>query len=175
MAQTSAGLEAIIKKSNGIDSSRPLRAYVENGVATVSTFAPPKASDQDCKINSLLITKSLMEKYPNLRGLRITFYDSKLASGFRTVEVPKVLAQRIDAGRPVQEVLAQVKLAHGARPAQTMAKSSPPPSNPKALNTGDLKQLLKPQPLTAAQRQQQETFNDTLENINSISNRLLGK
>jgi uncharacterized protein YjcR len=56
-----------------------------------------------------------------------------------------------------------------------MAKSSPPPSNPKALNTGDLKQLLKPQPLTAAQRQQQETFNDTLENINSISNRLLGK
>lgn len=174
VSQTAAELEAIIKNSNGIDATRPLRAYMQNGVATVSTFAPPKASDQDCKINSLFITKALMERYKNIKGLRITFYDTKLASGFRTIEVPKELARRVDAGRPVQEVLAQVKLVHGQRPAQIIAKSKAPS---KRVNPAELipQQLLKPKPLTAAQRQQQETFNETLENINSISNRLLGK
>jgi hypothetical protein len=174
--QTSADLETIIKTSNGIDSSRPIRAYVDKAVATVSTYSPPNASDQDCKINSLFIVKALANRYPNIQGLRITFYDSKLASGFRTIEVSKEHARRIDAGKPVQEVLATINIVRGHRPAQVVAKSNAAKKSPVYNQALASEKLLFPsRPLSAADKQQQEAFTDTLNNINSISKRYFGQ
>lgn len=112
-AQTATDIQKILKNSKGIESGRPLKAVVNDGTVTVSTYAHPKSSDQDCKINALFILKDLKRHHKTIHRLSITFYDVTNPNRYRTVDVSEEQVAAVDNGRKVQEVLSQVDIVRG--------------------------------------------------------------
>ena len=123
-AQTPAEVEKIVRKSKGLESTRPVKVIVQKNRISVSTYSHAQATDQDCQINALLIMKDLVARYKSLQQMAISFYDPVDHTRYRTVIVTKQQVDLVDRGRPVQEVLSGVSLTYGKSAAPAASASA---------------------------------------------------
>lgn len=69
-----------------------VQAYYSNGEATINTYAHPKATDNDCKIEAVLVTKVLTAD-PGfgsaIKSVRVNFYNQSNPTYYRAVVVPE--------------------------------------------------------------------------------------
>lgn len=123
-AQAAAEIENVIRNSKWVDKTRPVRAQVGARETTVSTYSHRKASDQDCKINSLFIMKELAQHFKTIHRLHICFFDPINPDHFRAVDVSEGDVSLVDGGKPVQEVLSQLNLTRGKLQKQQSAATA---------------------------------------------------
>jgi hypothetical protein len=123
-AQTASDIENIVRSSKWVDKSRPVRAFINSKLVTISTYCDSQDSDQNCKINSLFIMKELLNRYKTIHRMRISFFNPKISNAFRSLEVTEGDVVLIDSGKPAQQVLSQIQITHGILPGSSSAKAS---------------------------------------------------
>lgn len=72
-------LEATVREAKIFSSEYPAHVLVHAPEVEVFTVRHPKATDQDCKIDAVLLAKLLFDKYPKLTRLKLVFHDDKSA------------------------------------------------------------------------------------------------
>lgn len=88
-AATPTEMVAILRNAKIVNPLYPLRANLAEHEAMVTTQRNPKATDKDCKIDSVLIAKALIESFPgDVLRVKVLFsdYDKQTCS---TVTVSK--------------------------------------------------------------------------------------
>lgn len=79
-----------------------------DGLFTVQLYRNPKANDNDLKIDSVLITKTLYDKYPDaLKSVLVKFFDPGRPT-FKQVTIPEGLIKRFAGGELSQQALLDV-------------------------------------------------------------------
>lgn len=80
-----------------------------DGQFTVSTYRNPKAQDKDLKIDAVLITKVLFDKYADvLKSVAVKFHDPSRPAMFKLITVPEGLIKRFASGELSQQALMDV-------------------------------------------------------------------
>jgi hypothetical protein len=75
------GVEKVVHEAKIFSSEFPLHAIIKAPEAEILTVRHPKATDQDCKIDSVLVAKLLFDKYPKqLTRMKLILSDDKSAS-----------------------------------------------------------------------------------------------
>lgn len=70
-------LIALVRSARVLDPATPVHVTVDNGEATVSTLRSAKATDQDCKIDAVLLAKTIMDAFPkDVSRTKLMFSDS---------------------------------------------------------------------------------------------------
>jgi hypothetical protein len=69
------------------DLSDSLTVRITGSEITVSAYRSPKSSDQDCKIDAVLIAKELVSKYRSITVVRAVFFDMSAPTNYRTCVV----------------------------------------------------------------------------------------
>jgi hypothetical protein len=89
-----AGLAAIksedvqkIVKDAGLWSDARLNVVCGDNEVRISTYRDSKESDRDCKIDSVLITRRIMEASPGITRVTLQFYDRLKSSEYKQIEV----------------------------------------------------------------------------------------
>jgi hypothetical protein len=81
----------IVRQAKILNPSLELNAQVSGTVINISTYLNPKANDNDCKIDAVLIAKTLFDSYPpnSFGDVRVSFYETTDPSrtAYRTVIV----------------------------------------------------------------------------------------
>ena len=114
LAQSPADISRLLRNSKLVDTGREVNATLSGEQVSISTFAHPKAKDQDCKITALLMMKELRQHYRNIRRSRVLFFDPANPSQYREVIISESEVQLVDAGRPVPEVLSRISVRGGS-------------------------------------------------------------
>lgn len=87
---TPAEMRQAIRSKNILKSD--VQAYYSNGEAVINTYAHAKATDNDCKIEAVLVTKVLTTD-PGfgsaIKSVRVNFYNPANTSQYRAVVVPE--------------------------------------------------------------------------------------
>jgi hypothetical protein len=81
-------LEKVIEGSKILTPGYPIRAVVRNDEGFVSTYRNPNASENDCKIDAVLITRKVIEakKPVRLTKVQVDFYHpDELTKGSRVI------------------------------------------------------------------------------------------
>lgn len=86
-AVTGADVVSAIDKSKILDASIRVNAQVTPGVVYVSTYKNPKANDKDCKIEAVLLAKTVMELDANVPRVEIRFYNQNALSRYKKISV----------------------------------------------------------------------------------------
>lgn len=115
-AQTSAEISSLIKKSKLVDSNRDVNAVITPGLTTISTYAHPRASDQDVKITALLMMKELRQHYKTINHVRAVFFDPGNVRHYREVEIVENDVRQVDLGKPVPQILSHIAVRNCVMP-----------------------------------------------------------
>lgn len=86
-AITGADVVSAIDKSKILDASIRVNAQVTPGVVYVSTYKNPKANDKDCKIEAVLLAKTVMELDATVPRVEIRFYNQNALSKYKKISV----------------------------------------------------------------------------------------
>ncbi len=119
--QTSAEINSLFTKSKLVDPGRQVNAAVGTDKTTISTYSHPKATDQDCKVAALMMMKALKQQYKTIHLIHVLFYDPANPKQFREVKIREADFLLLNSGRPLQEVVSLIDIAH--RKPQTTALS----------------------------------------------------
>lgn len=84
---TGADVVSAIDKSKILDASIRVNAQVTPGVVYVSTYKNPKANDKDCKIEAVLLAKTVMELDATVPRVEIRFYNQNALSKYKKISV----------------------------------------------------------------------------------------
>jgi hypothetical protein len=118
--QTAADINTLLRKSKFVDTGRMVNTNISADRTIISTYANPRASDQDCKVTALLMMKELSQHYKKIHRIQVLFYDPADSKSYREVEIREGDKLLVDQGKPLQEVLSQIDVAHHT--------SAPPPN-----------------------------------------------
>jgi hypothetical protein len=61
---TPVTLLSLVRSAKILDPEYPIHVTLENKEATLTTVRNPKATEQDCKIDAVLVAKTVMDTYP---------------------------------------------------------------------------------------------------------------
>lgn len=87
LAQTASTVEELINSSKILPAEYKIRASVAGPEVTITTYRNVKATDQDCKIDAILIAQKVMATYKKVAAVRTQFYNSAKPSQFDQVEI----------------------------------------------------------------------------------------
>jgi PsbP-like protein len=110
--QIAAEINTLLKKSKFVDTGRMVNTNISPDRTIISTYANPRASDQDCKVTALLMMKELHQHYKKIHRIDVLFYDPADPKSYREVEIREGDILLVDQGKPLQEVLSQIDVAH---------------------------------------------------------------
>ncbi len=74
-AVTPVELVAILRNARVVAADYPLRASYNEREAVVTTKRNPQAKDNDCKIEAVMMTKALMDSFPEILRVKVLFSD----------------------------------------------------------------------------------------------------
>lgn len=83
---TGENVEEAVRKAQVIKKDYPVHAVISGREATILTRRHPKATDDDLRIDSVLITKSVLDKFDSIGTVQVLFRDEDSSSG-KSVEV----------------------------------------------------------------------------------------
>lgn len=87
LALSGADVVAAIDKAKVLDASIRVNAQVTPEVIYISTYKNPKANDRDCKIEAVLLAKTVMELDNKIPRVEIRFYSQNALSRFKKISV----------------------------------------------------------------------------------------
>ncbi|MBK8221859.1 MAG: hypothetical protein IPK73_12615 [Candidatus Obscuribacter sp.] len=87
LALSGADVVAAIDKAKVLDASIRVNAQVTPEVIYISTYKNPKANDRDCKIEAVLLAKTVMELDSKIPRVEIRFYSQNALSRFKKISV----------------------------------------------------------------------------------------
>lgn len=130
----------------GSDTSVRVQIVEKEREVAISTMHNPKSTDRDCKIDAILIARSLMDVYPGkFAKVRITFYDRNNASSYRQVSVREGDI-RAFASRQISQdtLLSEIELisAQKNQPSSAAQSHGAPPEVVQGPYRGERMQLL---------------------------------
>ncbi len=123
-AQSSAEINALLRKSKFVDTGREVNSVVSKDLTTISTFSHPQATDQDCKVTALLMLKELHQHYADISHIRVFFYDPANINSYREVSVKQSDVALVDMGKPLQSVLSRVAVRRSVSTRSTASGNS---------------------------------------------------
>ena len=83
---TGENVEEAVRKAQVIKKDYPVHAVISGREATILTRRHPKATDDDLRIDSVLITKSVLDRFDSIGTVQVLFRDEDSSSG-KSVEV----------------------------------------------------------------------------------------
>ncbi len=83
---TAANVEEAVRKSQVVKKDYPVHAVISGREAKILTRLHPKATDDDLRIDSVLITKSVLDRFNTIGTVQVLFRDEDSSSG-KSVEV----------------------------------------------------------------------------------------
>ena len=86
---TATEMVAILRNAKVVNPQYPLRANFNEHEAIVTTQRNPKATDKDCKIDAVLMAKTLMDTYPGeILRVKVLFsdYDKQTCSAIKVTK-----------------------------------------------------------------------------------------
>lgn len=83
---TGENIEEAVRKAQVIKKDYPVHAVISGREATILTRRHPKATDDDLRIDSVLITKSVLDRFDSIGTVQVLFRDEDSSSG-KSVEV----------------------------------------------------------------------------------------
>ncbi len=83
---TGENVEEVVRKAQVIKKDYPVHAVIEGREATILTRRHPKATDDDLRIDSVLLTKSVLDRFDSIGTVQVIFRDEDSSSG-KSVEV----------------------------------------------------------------------------------------
>ncbi len=99
----------VIKLSQVIPVNKQIQVKISNKEVVLSMYYSPKASDQDCKIDAVLLTRAIMQKFNKEVSLvRIFFYDNIKTDEYRMVVVRSGDIQSFGKGKLDEKLLFSV-------------------------------------------------------------------
>lgn len=101
----------------GKDISDSLAVRIAGSEITVSAYVGPKSSDQDSKIDAVLIAKELVSKYRSIKFVRVVFSDINDPNKYRSIVVRAGDIDLYGSGALSKENLFKmINVAHERRP-----------------------------------------------------------
>ena len=89
-AATPANLAKDIQDARVLAPGTRVRVRIDKDKALVSTFRNQKANDKDCKIEAVLIGKTIFDKQENgVNSITVYFYDATNPSKYKSITVSK--------------------------------------------------------------------------------------
>lgn len=97
---------AAIKRAGILPADARITARLDGDQAKISTYRNRKASDQDCKIDAMLVSKVLMDLAPNdIARISAYFFNSRDLASYKEVQVTSGDVKVFGAGAVGQEKL----------------------------------------------------------------------
>lgn len=87
LALSGADVVGAIDRAKVLDASIRVNAQVTPEVVYISTYKNPKANDRDCKIEAVLLAKTVLELDSHVPRVEIRFYSQNALSRFKKVSV----------------------------------------------------------------------------------------
>ena len=114
-AATSASLAQDIEDARVLAPGTRVRASIAKGQALISTFRNRKANDRDCKIEAVLIGKTIFDKPENeVNSITVYFYDSGNPSKYKSITVSKGDVAAFGTGQVSKsELLSSIQIREG--------------------------------------------------------------
>ncbi|MBU6453570.1 MAG: hypothetical protein KGS72_17455 [Cyanobacteria bacterium REEB67] len=112
---TDADITSAIEKAKIFDSSIRLNARINSDEIMVSTYKNPKAADQDCKIDAVLVAKTIMDLAPGeVPRVTVYFYSASTLSSYKEVSVTAGDVKAFASGSlSKDELLSSIKIKEG--------------------------------------------------------------
>ncbi|GEM_PF-1060824 len=80
-------IEAAVRQAHVVNKNYPLHAVISGREATILTRRHPKATDDDLRIDGVLVTKAVIDSFPsNIDRVKVLFRDEDATSG-KSVEL----------------------------------------------------------------------------------------
>ena len=86
-AASSDSLVNAVRGAKIVDPSVSVTAFMDGDQVKVSTYFSKNATDQDCKIDAVLISKAVMDTAPSVTRCQVYFYNSANLREFKEVSV----------------------------------------------------------------------------------------
>ncbi|HEY9787248.1 MAG TPA: hypothetical protein V6D17_17795 [Candidatus Obscuribacterales bacterium] len=103
---SSAEIVGAINAAKVLPAGQSLSATYDRGQIIVSTYRNPKAQEKDLKIDAVLITKAVKDRFgADVKSVTVMFYDATNRSNYRQVVVSEGLVQRFASGELSQQLL----------------------------------------------------------------------
>ena len=83
---TAEKVEEAVRKAQVIKKDYPVHAVISGREATILTRRHPRATDDDLRIDSVLVTKSVVDSFKSIGTVKVLFRDEDSSSG-KSVEV----------------------------------------------------------------------------------------
>lgn len=146
LAVTAADVQKLVEDSHVLAADYRVSATVRDQEAAVSTYRNPKAGDNDCKIEAVLIARVIMTAEPDqIKRVRLRFYSQANRQQYHEVMVRAGDIKAFASGQLKQdELLASLNLesggtmAGGSRDA-SLGSSGGSASNDRAVAEGPMK------------------------------------
>lgn len=114
-AQTAEAIESAINSSKLLPPEYKIRAAIAIPEVTITTYRNAKASDQDCKIDAILIAQKVMETFKTVAAVRTQFHYVTDPKRFDQVEIHAGDVKAFGAGGMTkQRLLDSLPISKGA-------------------------------------------------------------
>jgi hypothetical protein len=112
---TDADITAALEKAKIFDTSIRINARINSDEVLVSTYKNPKAADQDCKIDAVLVAKTIMDLAPGeVPRVTVYFYNASTLSSYKEVSVTAGDVKAFGSGSlSKDELLSSIKVKEG--------------------------------------------------------------
>lgn len=114
-AATPANLAKDIQDARVLAPGTRVRVRIDKDKALVSTFRNQKANDKDCKIEAVLIGKTIFDKQENgVNSITVYFYDATNPSKYKSITVSKGDVAAFGTGQVSKsELLSSIQIREG--------------------------------------------------------------
>lgn len=114
-AATSSQLSKVIQNARILAPGTQVKVKIAKDKASISTFRNRKANDKDCKIEAVLIGKTIFEQESNqVNSITVYFYNSRNPSQYKSVSVTKGDVAAFGTGQVSKsELLSSIQIKQG--------------------------------------------------------------
>lgn len=99
-------LNRVIGDSKILDAASPFTATISGSTVILSTYKDKKTySDKNCKIDGVLLTKVIIDAYPDVQTVRVCYFDRMNRNSYRYVDVQKAIVETFGKGKLKDDIL----------------------------------------------------------------------
>lgn len=111
---TSSGLTSLVNKAKIL--SYEARVTVSGSEASLSAYANPKATENDLKIDAVLVAHAIMKAYPTIAVVRAQFLDTRDSRRWSSIEVHAGDVRHFAMGGEDKRLLLNSLIVHSTAP-----------------------------------------------------------
>jgi hypothetical protein len=126
-ALSSSQLVELVQKAKILSPDYKIQSLISGQEAFFSTYRNPKATDKDCKIDSVLVGKTVMGADPTIKRVKMRFYDTSNVSRYREISVREGDVKAFASRQMTPDaLLASIEIINGEMQSATSSMRSQP-------------------------------------------------